>query len=322
MKKLLVKSLILISLLFTSLVLFVYFAPVERGNYLAADIDKRARLEKTSGDDGRLIFIGGSNLAFGLDSELIEKEFDEPVINMGLHAGLGLKFMVNEVKPNIRAKDKVIIIPEYKHFYGDWFLGGSTILLLCKFDHSALKFVTFQQWLHLAQGTALTFIRKLFKSSIKSIYYSLTGVNGQNNNGQNNIYYRKAFNQYGDVISHLGIDKSPDKNKDLYSDNKDAFNYSVVHFLNKFKEFVEKRNASVYFMYPPLPRYIYEKNESLIRDFQVKLRESLNIRILGKPTDFIFKNDYFFDTIYHLDTKGRNIRTKKVLDNLSAVIEN
>jgi len=38
----------------------------------------------------KIVVFGGSNVAFGIDSELIEKEFGIPVINDGLNAGVSL----------------------------------------------------------------------------------------------------------------------------------------------------------------------------------------------------------------------------------------
>ena len=52
--------------------------------YLSSYLDKIKLIEKV--ENKRIIFIGGSNLAFGLDSSMIEKEFlGYKIINMGLH---------------------------------------------------------------------------------------------------------------------------------------------------------------------------------------------------------------------------------------------
>jgi len=50
----------------------------------------------------RIIIVGGSNVAFGIDSELMEEELDIPVINDGLHVALGIA-PLNEIKANLRA---------------------------------------------------------------------------------------------------------------------------------------------------------------------------------------------------------------------------
>lgn len=35
----------------------------------------------------KVILVGGSNVAFGLDSEIIQHQLEVPVVNMGLHVG-------------------------------------------------------------------------------------------------------------------------------------------------------------------------------------------------------------------------------------------
>ena len=56
-------------------------------DFLAAIIDKHQRLESFS--TPVTIFAGGSNLAYGLDSDMLTQELQSPVVNLALHAGLG-----------------------------------------------------------------------------------------------------------------------------------------------------------------------------------------------------------------------------------------
>src|SRR5688572_21345445 len=72
-------------------------------NYLAATIDKHQRLAGTR--PPRIIFIGGSNLPFGIKSDMMQKELGRPIVNMGLVAGLGIDFLLKEVAGQVRAGD-------------------------------------------------------------------------------------------------------------------------------------------------------------------------------------------------------------------------
>ena len=65
----------------------LHLSPQYLGNYQASLIDKVQRLESIH--EPKIVLIGDSNLAFGIDSEKIEEAFDMPVVNMGLHGGLG-----------------------------------------------------------------------------------------------------------------------------------------------------------------------------------------------------------------------------------------
>ncbi len=80
-------------------------------------MDKHEALETTA--PPRIILVGGSNVAFGIDSEKMENELHLSVVNTGLHAGIGLPYMLNDVKPYLKEGDTIIIIPEYSQFFDD-----------------------------------------------------------------------------------------------------------------------------------------------------------------------------------------------------------
>jgi hypothetical protein len=61
--------------------------------YMAATIDKHARLDALRGER-RLFVAGGSASAFGFDSGAIEAATGRKVVNVGLHAELGLPFIL------------------------------------------------------------------------------------------------------------------------------------------------------------------------------------------------------------------------------------
>ncbi|HPG73671.1 MAG TPA: hypothetical protein PLM49_05215, partial [Bacteroidales bacterium] len=63
---------------------------------MAAIIDKHKRIDSIKSP--KIIFAGGSNLPFGIDSKMIQDSLHTPVVNLGLHAGLGLDFMLNELQ--------------------------------------------------------------------------------------------------------------------------------------------------------------------------------------------------------------------------------
>ena len=65
----------------------LYLSPQYLGNYQASLIDKVERLESI--EEPKIVLIGDSNLAFGIDSEKIEEGHGIPVVNMGLHGGFG-----------------------------------------------------------------------------------------------------------------------------------------------------------------------------------------------------------------------------------------
>jgi len=95
------------------------------GTVMAAVLQKDRLIRTTPSP--KIILVGGSNLAFGIDSRLLQDSLHVNVVNMGLYAKLGLRYMLAQVKPYIRAGDIVIVVPEYDQFYGSFSEGDNTL---------------------------------------------------------------------------------------------------------------------------------------------------------------------------------------------------
>jgi hypothetical protein len=97
----------------------------ESDNYLLSILEKE-KLARTT-PSPKILLIGGSNLAFGIDSKEIEDSLGLNVVNMGLYAKLGLKYMLAQARPYIKAGDVAVVVPEYDQFYGEYANGDNTL---------------------------------------------------------------------------------------------------------------------------------------------------------------------------------------------------
>lgn len=304
MKRLLLKISILALLVALIMALGIPFLKYTDDAYEMATIDKRELLRSTK--PPRIIFVGGSNLAFGLDSKSIEETIGIQVINMGLHGGLGLRYNLLEVKPYIRKRDVIVIIPEYEQFFGTCFDGTYlTTINFLNFPEDRKILLSLKAYLSILkrypQALGIQLPNLLIKPKIKV------------------VYNRRNFNEYGDNIGHLNKDS-------LVSEKIQAceilgkINMDVISELNSFKFYAEKTGAMVFFNYPCLIDKQYKKNEKKINSVCDILRENLKIPILSTSLNYVLPEDYFYDTIYHLNTEGRNIRTQKIIADLKKVL--
>ena len=114
MKKIILAILSVLTIVAIPLIgLPVYAAKVEdvyHNTYLAAMADKFGRLHAL--EDEKIILIGGSSMAFGVDCSAVERELGMPVVNMGLYAALGSKTTLDLTKSGIGKGDIVIFAPE------------------------------------------------------------------------------------------------------------------------------------------------------------------------------------------------------------------
>ena len=58
-----------------------------------------------------------------------------------------------------------------------------------------------------------------------------------------------------------------------------------------------------------------------INDLNILLHQDIkNIPFINKPEDYIFDDNLFYDTVYHLNREGRELRTKSFIEDLRPFI--
>jgi len=269
--------------------------------YLASIIDKHDRLDAIK--TPKLIFAGGSNLAFGLDSEKIEKHLGIPVVNLGLYAGLGYSFMLEELKHSVKNDDMVILSIEY---------------FISRNGHENEKnditnyYSSATSYYSKSLSQKFKFIINNSRTKLKRTVFPPNRIVGDPLKAA--AYSRTAFNKYGDQIGHLK-DTLPRRLND-----EGTLNYSYwqgINEINSFNELMVKKNISVYYYIPSYPESEYMKNKEVLDRLFLDLRSDLSIDILNGPNDFILEDSLFYDTVYHLNKIGREKRTDILIELLN-----
>ena len=89
----------------------LFMLPPQYSNTFVGELDEKYnRLMEI--DEPKIIVLGGSSVAFGLESEIIEEYTGMPVVNFGLYAALGTKVMLDLSKGGINEGDIVVLAPE------------------------------------------------------------------------------------------------------------------------------------------------------------------------------------------------------------------
>jgi len=271
--------------------------------YQAAELDKLNLLELTPSP--KIVLVGGSNLAFSMDSELLSNDFGFPVVNMGLAKSVGLEYMLEEVKPHINEGDLVIIAAEYEMYF-DLFYGSDGLLVELQYHPEAFAYL--KSW-----GAWKTVISKFGPiMQAKFAGYIRKGTAGL----VDSVYRRTGFNDYGDMVSHLDAAQSYQYHP-LFPDNV-PFQKASIPLLNDFNEFALQRGARVLLTWPPLVDEEFEKHKDKIWELDQTLRKELAFPIISKPEDYIFPMYDTYDTAYHFRREGRRIRTYKLISDLEA----
>lgn len=289
------------------MVLFWLEHPVANESLLGALPGKHALLKNAQSP--KIVFVGGSNLSFGLDSMRISEEFQMPVVNMGIHAGIGLRYMMDDVLPYVKKNDVIVLVPEYSLFYAPGYYGGIELVsILFDIFPQGRLFISIQQWQKLAPyvliyaGTKIKNIPSLiinkFKPKPKII----------------GIYDRRSFNSFGDAYIHW------DKPSEIVScapkaSGKETVNAFVFSEIKEFKNNLQKIDAKLIILPPVYQECSFNNQQYIIKQVETKLNENA-LAYLSPPLRYSFADNFIYDTYYHLNKQGIDLRTTRVIEDL------
>lgn len=275
-------------------------------DYLAILIDKHKISEDIK--TPKIIFVGGSNLAFGIDTKVLRENFGRPVVNMGLRAELGVDFMLNETKSIMKKNDIVVLSFEYfLDIDGDYTLKKRVSNIFPKANefYEQNNALELDSYFTNAQENYKYFIYQIQSFTFRKIKDFL-GKNTANNQ-KKHIYSRKAANIDGDMVAHLE-EKQPEE---LPTELVLTYKYwAAIPAMNKFYEYAKKEQIKVFFIYTCYSETAYQQSKKAILLLEKDVKNDLKIPVLSVPTQFVYPNSYFFDTHYHLTKQGRKHRTE------------
>ncbi len=267
---------------------------------LGGQREKLTLLDKMEGP--RIIFVGGSNVGHGFDSTVVEKAFGRPVMNMGLHAGLGLIYHLRAIEDHMREGDVIVVCPEYSMFTGDCWGDEELLAMVSAIIPEHRKLITNEHWLHLLDKAPRYACRKLCR--LDTLFEP--------------IKERIGYTSSGDQASPHSAERLPfpSGTKTIGSE---AYTGEVLPYLNDFIASCEKKGVKVYLMPPVLERTSYEHMRGLIDRIDSELKKN-GSPFIASPEKFAFDDDLFHDTQYHLNLRGIPLRMDEVIEALNPTI--
>jgi hypothetical protein len=277
---------------------------VAQTSILGALHDKHKLLDATK--DSKIMVLGGSNISFGLDSKVIENQLNIPVINMGNHAGIGLEYIVNDIKPFVKKGDLIVLIPEYEHFYTDDFYGEMELVqTVFEIEPQSKKLLNTKQWMHLLKYLP-TYSAKKLKNYASSLFNKETELI--------DIYHRKSFNTYGDAYLHWTLPNQNYIHAPLLKGDEKV-NEEVISFLKEFKFYTEKQGARLFIFPPVIDETSFNNKMDIITKIAKELKNN-DIAFECEPRSFCYNDSLFFNSYYHLNKIGVDKRTQQLLKDL------
>ncbi|MCM1500641.1 MAG: hypothetical protein NC124_19440 [Clostridium sp.] len=90
----------------------------------------------------------------------------------------------------------------------------------------------------------------------------------------------------------------------------------VCKRLNELNAFLKERGATMLIAAYPIAGNEYTPDLELYETFQTQLAQKLNAPVISDYTDYIYDEKYFYDTVFHLNSEGRKLRTNQLIEDL------
>jgi hypothetical protein len=298
-------SLAVFCLLYPLIIYFIYFPITQEIVWINGLLNEK---EKIAGDirGNKLVFGGGSGTLYGVRTKDIQDEWGIPSVNMAVHAGLDIDYYLHVLKKSLKKGDIVILPLEYTHFIYNGEIDGVTLDYVMRYDRNFLNSFDLREKMKyiasvspinigiLAQNYLVMEFHRSFFQVISNINLHGDGINNVGSDRINKVIQSLSpvRIQQDNFIETLGMQDI--KNFDIWCKNNDIkcyISYANTIFFKEYKSI-------------PYRRY-FQRLEDYFRDN--------NISTLGKPQDFFFDKNLFFDTQYHLNEQGMTIRTRQLM---------
>ena len=278
--------------------IFLPVTPAAKSNMLAYKPEKDKLLKVQ--EDPRIIFIGGSNLVFGLNSQMIKDSLHLNPVNLGMAASIGMVYMIDDALQDIRKGDIVVLASEYHSYFGNQAYGGHDLFrLLMDVERSRFKKLRIKHIPNLVKSLPIYFTSK-FKW--KNYYFD----------GTSDVYGKHIFNEYGDSDFHWGLEK---REFSVLNPIRGNFNPSILNEILLFEKKLKEKGATLMVTFPCCQKASIEAVQENVSIVDKILHES-DLIVLGTSSRYSFPDSLMFDTPWHLNKAGVDLRTHYLIEDI------
>jgi hypothetical protein len=269
----------------------------------------------------KIVLIGGSNLAYGVDSRMIEEATGCPVVNMGMNGYFGVRFMLEETRPSLRAGDIAVLAFEYDNFFKSVDGTAGSLLGLVKSNPRVISALSLGQRLDVLGGVpqvAQQKVLRLIADQVETWRVAVIGARDPSGLDEiRGIESLSGFNAEGDLTSHLGVDWPYELEREIIS-TEDNIETEALVLMQDFTRDMNARGVAVLASYTPLQAGAYAENRGVYEALHERIGAMAPLAAPSAPSDFVFDTTKFFDTVYHLNAEGRPLRTQRIIEDLQS----
>ncbi len=268
-------------------------------------------------DGPRVLVVAGSGALFGLDSAVLSKALERPVINLGVNAGVQSQFIRRYTREAVRPGDWVVFPLEYPLYhdrhrvnfaFNSYWLSHPGVRSLDLSPMQLLRLFWFTSLARVADG--YLGLPKGYR--VEGLYgpqhMDQRGDQTNSEAARQEVWMREAVE--GSAVQRYGAEASD------YQANWDRW-AELAHS-------IEREGGCAVFIPPAmLDRPAY--HVGIEHDYYAGLAAQAGAHGLiyrGEPLQFMYPKERFFDTNYHLNAEARRQHSAKVASLLKEAFAN
>lgn len=307
--------LLLVLLLPVSLLAAGAALPEYYGESYYAELPELYRRLRTA-QGKKLVLVGGSNIAFGVDTAQLEGTlrecgFDYTVCPFGLYAAVGTSVMLELSRPCLNEGDIVVLAIEPTAETLSTYFGATAFWKCAESAPELLSALSGTKRSALA-GNYVGYLQERTAIGRSGVLPRVEGV-----------YARSSFDDSGNMIFDragnamlLGYDSAAPVDLGQV-EVEDAFAEQVADYCAAAR----RRGAAVVMSFSPVDRGAVTdlSEEGIYRYFQT-LQNAFPCQPISDPRDYIMDSGWFYDNNFHLNSAGAQIRTYTLACDLLAFL--
>lgn len=265
-------------------------------------------------EGNRLILIGGSSVAFGVDTALLESllrehGLDYTVCPFGYYAAIGTSAMLSLAQGKLRAGDVVVLAVEPVSEALSSYFGATAFLKAAEGRADLLLGLNGSQRANVI-GNAIPYLQE--KVGI---------VRSGNLPHAEGVYARASFDARCNMVyarpgntMALGYDTTSPI--DLRSVTISA---DFSEQVSAFCETARQRGAQVLLSFSPMNRSaLTDASDDAFLAFYKRMRAAFPSRVISDPRRYVLDSGWFYDSNFHLNSAGAAYRTMLLAEDLLA----
>lgn len=291
------------------------FIPNQFENTYYAELNSMYKKLKTT-EGKKIVFIGNSGVAFGINSNLIETELakskllkDYKVCNFGLYGVLGTQLMLDLSLNYINEGDIVIFMPELNEKLLTLYFNPLDTWYAFENDTSFLN--------DLPSSYKKPYYCNFYSYAAKRFNYAFKGEVAKGSG----IYSSLNFDENCDLVNGERVFNEMNEGYDqnnLLDLNAFKFDEKFVQFVNEYFHKIYKKGAMMYYSFAPFNSKSLTSGIETVDKFEEKVNETFEFPLLGEFNTHLLKSGWFFDSNYHLNLNGCVLNSILMIEELKS----